>query len=441
MPIRKIPGLDTKYSMVVVDEDGAENATDPDVASGPMSDVIMDEIKAGKVTDVFIWTHGWKGDIPAAFDQYDRWIGAFSKLDLDRQKMAQKRPSFKEFHIGFHWPSLQWGDEETASGASFSSFDTPAGKTVQSYVDTYAPRLGDSPKVRGALTKLFTELAKNAAKKELTPVARDAYIELDKALDLDGSGASSDRLAFNPDKAVKEAYSGVAFGPGFLSKLLAPLQQLTFWTMKKRGQTVGEQGLHALINRIQKAAPDVHVHLMGHSFGCVVTCAALGGAGGNTPLTRPVDSCVLVQGAMSLWAFARVIPVRAGVAGYFWHLTPDGKVSGPIVTTRSMHDLAVGKLYPWAAGVANQISFGLGDEVDLAELPQFGGIGAFGIQGVPVKDGTMKSWDGEYGFAGNTIYNLESSAFIKKRDGLSGAHSDIDGPEVAHVVWQAAFPA
>jgi hypothetical protein len=33
---------------------------------------------------------------------------------------------------------------------------------------------------------------------------------------------------------------------------------------------------------------------------------------------------------------------------------------------------------------------------------------------------------------------VESSEFIKKMDGSSGAHSDIDGPAVAHMLWEAA---
>ena len=46
---------------------------------------------------------------------------------------------------------------------------------------------------------------------------------------------------------------------------------------------------------------------------------------------------------------------------------------------------------------------------------------------------------GNYGFQAGKIYNLESSRYIAKGQGLSGAHSDIDGPEVAHAIWQAAL--
>ena len=46
---------------------------------------------------------------------------------------------------------------------------------------------------------------------------------------------------------------------------------------------------------------------------------------------------------------------------------------------------------------------------------------------------------GDYKFEAGKIYNLESSKFIRKGGGVSGAHSDIDGPEVAHALWQAAL--
>jgi hypothetical protein len=51
----------------------------------------------------------------------------------------------------------------------------------------------------------------------------------------------------------------------------------------------------------------------------------------------------------------------------------------------------------------------------------------------------MADVEGQYDFAPGTITNLESSRFIVKGDGPSGAHSDIDGPQVAHAIWQAAL--
>ena len=80
-----------------------------------------------------------------------------------------------------------------------------------------------------------------------------------------------------------------------------------------------------------------------------------------------------------------------------------------------------------------QVAFGL-------NLPKFGAIGTFGIQGVEgTIAGTMLSETSTYQFVPGKIYNLDSSQFIKKMEGAAGAHSDIDGPQVAHAIWQAAL--
>ena len=45
--------------------------------------------------------------------------------------------------------------------------------------------------------------------------------------------------------------------------------------MKKRAKDVGERGLHPLLRAMQQASPAVRIHLMGHSFGCIVASAPL----------------------------------------------------------------------------------------------------------------------------------------------------------------------
>ena len=75
--------------------------------------------------------------------------------------------------------------------------------------------------------------------------------------------------------------------------MLAGLRQVSFWLMKHRARTVGEQGMFQFVNALQQAS-DAHIHLMGHSFGCIVISSILGGPGGTARLpersTRP-SSC------------------------------------------------------------------------------------------------------------------------------------------------------
>lgn len=181
--------------------------------------------------------------------------------------------------------------------------------------------------------------------------------------------------------------------------------------------------MHAFCTKLQQECPGTRVHLIGHSFGCIVVSSILGGPGGTTRLPRAVESLFLIQGAVSLWAFADYIDaVRK--PGYFNAMIRGPAVRGPIVTTRSKRDGAVGKLYPLAVGIVGQVSY---DE----QLPIFGGIGTWGAQGLKeAEDVVMRRASERYAFRPGGIYNLEGTEYI-------GGHSLIDSPEVAHAIWEA----
>jgi len=434
MPRHKISNSDTSYALVCFDEDGVERSDDRDAPGGRFSEKVIEEVGARPITDIFIFGHGWKGDAQAAVAQYDNWIRALVNQQTDWARMQAQSGGFVPLFIGLHWPSLPWGDEEIGAGASFAT----GGGSVAALVDLYCQRLGGSPAVRAALAVIFEEARTNAAADALTDKARQAYLQLDKTLDLGenqlGGPPEADREPFDPDAAVEASLDlGADFGGQDLGGvILSPLRQLSFWTMKKRARKVGEGGMHDVLKRLQNASANARLHLVGHSFGCIVASSMLGGPAGAGLLVRPVDSCVLLQGAMSLWSFASNIPPAPGTAGYFSRVLVDGKVRGPMVSTISKFDTAVGRLYPVAAGVAGQVAF--------AGLPKYGAIGAFGIQGT--KDTSFEKMlpaDQGYRFENGRVYNLESSQFICKGGGLSGAHSDICGPEVAHLIWQAAL--
>jgi hypothetical protein len=146
--------------------------------------------------------------------------------------------------------------------------------------------------------------------------------------------------------------------------------------MKDRARKFGESGAHQLLSDLMQVAAgrDVKFHLMGHSFGCIAVSATVAGPAGST-LPKPVDSMALIQGALSLWSYCSNIPEAPGTPGYFHPLVADNRVRGPIVTTQSSFDRAVGTWYPWAAGVKGQVSFAPGS------LPKYGAVGAFGVRG------------------------------------------------------------
>lgn len=440
MPFRQSPSTFTPYSIVAFDKNGVERQDDPDGSSGAMSKRLLSEISTSSPTDIFLFSHGWRGDVAAAINQYNRWIDAMARLSADAARMGS---ASKPMWIGLHWPSEPWGDEELGGAAAFGADASEPVTPPAALLETYLDRLDltQSLRARELLGVIFRENRVNAGATVLTPNVADAYTELASLLQYDSTGVGSDPVSDNSEYSAQAAFdamnsAGVAFGGGgFLGGVLGPLRQLSFWTMKKRARTAGEGGMHQFVAQLQRAAPKTRIHIMGHSFGTIVASSICGGPGGNTPLPRPVDSLALVQGAVSHWAHSDRIPSTGG-RGYFNAMMHRPAVRGPIFTTRSAHDSAVGIAYPAAVSLVLQDpSFALDPALVI-----WGAIGAFGIQGFQgAVDRPMLAETADYQMEPGKVYNLEASGFIKKKEGISGAHSDIDGPQVAHAIWQAAL--
>jgi len=200
-----------------------------------------------------------------------------------------------------------------------------------------------------------------------------------------------------------------------------------------RARDIGEGGAHQFLMAMQGAAPNVRFHLMGHSFGCIVVTARPP-VRGRTQLARPVQSMVLVQGAVSLWAYCGSLPRAPGTCGYFNRLLAEKRCDGPIAATHSQYDTSVGRLYPLAVGLAGQESF-----ADPTALPEYGGAGTWGIQGLDAVTQlrSLAAMTEDYGFQPGRIYNLNADKVISGNGGQADAHCDIVHPEVAHLIWQA----
>ena len=113
MSTHTIPGTSTEYHLIAFDADGQERTDD--VAGGVFSRTVLEKVKTESPTNIFFFSHGWKGDAPAAIDQYNRWIKAMVDLSPDAQRMGT---GFKPMWIGLHWPSLPWGEEGSGSFAA-----------------------------------------------------------------------------------------------------------------------------------------------------------------------------------------------------------------------------------------------------------------------------------------------------------------------------------
>lgn len=436
MPIETIPGTDIHYYLVVLDEKGRVRPGDPD---GGMQERICDAIETEHATDVFTFIHGWKGDLPAARMQYASWMSTLMAQSEDVQRAKASRPGFVPLLVGLHWPSLPFGEESLGRAESFSAGPSDGTDVT---IDDAAKTVADTPAAREALQVIFEAAQAEFAPASLPPDVAEAYRVLDHESGLGANGIEgdpgADREPFDPDAAYARALEEpVSFGGGGLrNALLSPLVQLSFWKMKARAKRIGESGGFALLSALMDVAKgrDVRFHLMGHSFGCVAASASACGPA-NAKLPRPMHSLVLVQGALSLWSCCDALPESPEKAGYFRRLVTGDVVAGPIVTTRSEHDSAVGSLYPLAAGVARQVDFAPG------AFPKYGGVGTFGLRGggLEIEDLDVEGASFAYGFRPGHVYNVNCSRVIREGSPPAGAHSDIAKPEVGHLVWAAAL--
>lgn len=429
MPIERIPGEDFNYALLSHDKHGHERSENGELLSARL----RAEVSAGIYTDVFILSHGWKGDIPAAREQYNAWIRCMLGCTPDLERIRSIIPEFRPLVIGYHWPSLPWGDEELAA-EDIGPGEIPS---EEAYVAAYSDRVADSSVAESALRTIIRAAAQAEIPNVLPLEVAAAYKILDREAHLDkiGEGAppGDDRFRFDPQflYGARNGLKGAFWNAR--SAVLFPLRQMSFWSMKRRARQVGIVASERLLASLQDAASDkgVRFHLMGHSFGSVVISSMLTGSLN----VRPVTSAALVQGALSLWSLCSDIPKKPGTAGYFEKIARTGLVD-TLITTQSMCDTAVCRLYPIAAGVARQVEYGPG------EFPLYGAVGEFGFRGPGFDsvDLRLKDSSAYYGFSEGGIYNLDASDIIREGGGLSGAHNDIVKTELAHAFWECAFP-
>lgn len=459
LPSETIDGSPLRYFLIAFDENGSERTDHP---AGIISRLVERAVADPAATDVVLFSHGWMGDVRSAREQYSNWIRAMSGNDADYARASQVRPGFKPVLVGIHWPSLPWGDESlnATSFAAPAAFSPPvqalSAPSIAAEVESFTEKMGDSPEARERIRsplRAVLELVANtpAGQTSLPAELRDAYMKLDASLGLAAQGVagdpSSDREPFDPDSVFQEFRTGVqgvssnnpaAFGI-FPSKddLLAPLRTVSYWKMKDRARKIGEGAVNNLLIRLQQAARgrNVRFYLVGHSFGCIVASGAVAGQPGSDPLPQPVDGLILLQGAVSLWSYCADIPYAAGTAGYYHRLVAERHVRGPIVTTSSTYDKAVGTWYPLSSRVTRSVAFDAP-----GQFPKYGGIGTFGLQGNDLQPHFQKilKADNPYALASQgAVTNIDASDVIRNGGGFSGAHSDICHPEVAHIVWSA----
>jgi hypothetical protein len=385
-------------------------------------------VAAGGITDLFVLSHGWNNGVDSARNLYIAMFGLLAaQLGTHLASSAA---------VGVIWPSLLFPDDDPATapavpstGAELAEALTPSFPGQQQQLNTIGQLLDQQPQDPTKLTQ-FHQLVNGLVTTKPQGVEDTGEAALITA---DTATAFGHAAAMAPHATSSAQGIGNPFA-GLWSGAREVLRTLSYYEMKNRAGVVGQNGLGPLLATLRGPSGPPRIHLMGHSFGARLVSYTLAGLpAGQTGSASPVKSLTLIQGAFSHFTFASSLmfdPTRAG------GLAGDGsRVDGPLLATFSAADRAVGWWYPAASMLAGQDSESAADLVY-----RWGGMGHDGYQQTPVPTPlVLAPARTPYAFTTGGFYNLDANAVIcKNQSPFSGAHSDIQHPEVLWAVVAAA---
>ena len=403
------------------------------------------------VTDLFVVSHGWNNNAAAARTLYTKLFENFAAIaqpgDLQQLKLTI---------VGVIWPSKEFDELVAVSaapdsphgGASLGGTDKKSLDTIEHKLESMkkfftapaqqqaleeakalVPQLEDKASARrDFVNKVRSILDTGAADKE---DASQTFFKEDPnelmnnlkvdADDLDdevggSEGGASIALGVRPAAQAQQGAAGLMSSmSGFAAAAMNILNYTTYYEMKARAGTVGENGVAKMIDALAPKAQ--RIHLVGHSFGGRVVAATAANSSNDK-----IKSMTLLQTAFSHNGFSK------SMNGFFRTVVDKNRVKGPILVTHTKNDKAVGIAYPLASRISGDKTAAFGDENDV-----FGGIGRNGAQrmeGGETVSGNLLAVGGSYQFQAGKFFNLEASDFIKD-------HGDVTGKEIAHALRTA----
>ena len=374
-------------------------------------------------SDIFLFSHGWNNDWAAATERYESFIEGYI---AQRSALGLAVPAdYRPLLVGVFWPSqtMAWFDSETGPG--FAGAGPPDVESGRQLAADIASSLPDDQHQRFLELVQASELSPAQARELATLLASVARGDDDEGVrrdapDADDLLAAAAALAPPPpdfddvDRIAPAPGSGpAAAGLGDILGKLDPrnlIKPFTVWQMKDRAGVVGGRGVAALLHELLQRSP-ARIHLLGHSFGCKVVMSATVAL---PSLPRKIHSALLLQPAISQYAFAAKVPESGLQGGYLKNLAC---IQRPVVATFSAHDAALTKTFHLA----------LRRKSDLGEQPQaagsspskYGALGGFGPQDSNQTIVDIKEPGEAYAFGdGSAIVGVHGTRRI-------GGHGDI----------------
>ncbi|MGV1009341.1 MAG: hypothetical protein ACOYBY_12130 [Dermatophilaceae bacterium] len=419
-------------------------------ASSPSPSDIVQEVTASGASDLFVMSHGWGNSQQDA----DKLFATMFPLIAS----AATVPASARY-LGIYWPSLWFPDppaaEVAASSPGYAAKPEPglvdAALTGKAITEKLAASVPEADRDRVARMGALVDEGLDAVAKGEDRQAQQRRLEEFHGLltsvfaaatsAVEDSGESALLSSADPQRDYQDlartmgsaADLGDVQGLGDLftnvwNGAKDALRVASYFQMKARAGTVGKDGLGPFLTALKGAAPQVRVHLIGHSFGARLVAFSLSGI--PDAATSPVASLTLLQGAFSHWSFSDGSS-GLGIQGALVGL--QDRVHGPLCATFSSADWAVGRWYPRASFLAQQ------DNQNVESDPRWGGMGADGYQGVAARSITLPL-NGTETFTPGEFHRVDANLVINDTSdsAFAGAHSDICKPAVAALVGAAA---
>ena len=327
---------------------------------------LLGSVAADGFSDVFLFSHGWNNDWETASRRYEEFIGGFIRTRAEQELPYPQ--DYRPLLIGLFWPStalvLPWerapafaarAPEAAADERAIAEYwreieELGADLPSESHEEFYA--LAQQNHLEGRSALRFAEiigqaLGRYAAAERDAGEAGELAPEPEALLRL-WRQIPTGRGARKPGEFGRVGNAGAgpdaAGGLDFLDPR-GVIRLTTVLKMKDRAGTVGEHGVGPLLREVVSRAPRARVHLVGHSYGCIVVLSALcHDTKGADPPT--VQSVLLLQPAVSQWCFAKDVAGEGYSGGYRAAL---GRVRQPIFATFSRNDFPLRRGFHLAA--------------------------------------------------------------------------------------------
>lgn len=393
------PGRQRRWLEVVFDAEGVLRPVD--------GERLLARVRDDPPRHVVLCTHGWNHDAASARRLFD---GLSNLLDEVRARTEPSADPADILFVGIRWPSMLWvGGEEP---------------------DETVPASGDAQELTGGPAPVFPQSGDDKRLEELQGLLDRSADDLDDLersrrllVELDPSPDERERLRDGSAAELFERFADETATSGGGDGWASPfgrlwegakraLRTVTYGQVQRRAVVVGRDGLAPLLARLSHTAPEVRVHLVGHSLGAQLLTSALDRLG-SAPDVQPVASLTLLQAALPAWLLAedRLVQERFRRA-----------VGGPCLATRSAADTAMSTFYPYASRLTGRSS---------ASPEPHDALGAVGFHGVePHEQLSAQPVGRPYGLRPGWFYTVDCTDLIT-------AHADVLHPELAWLLLAA----